>query len=241
MAGVAGQRGLELARQVGEVGVADEPLEDLLERRGAVDDLVLGDAGDRGAEEGPRGVTAGLDAAQAGGVEPVPDLGDVLDADPVVLDVLPVGDVGGVPREVGADPAEGVDGGGGEQPAVGADPEHEVAVVELLLLEHGGLAAVDPGLALGVEPHPPEAAAQVGRVDRVEAALGVDVQDARPDVQRVVVLLGLLVLVERLGVAERPLALGTLGPGHLGVARRLGLESQVRHGEVLVAEGRARR
>jgi hypothetical protein len=161
----------------------------------------------------------------SGSVEPVPDLGDVLDADPVVLDVLAVGDVGGVPSEVDADAAQRSDGLRRQQPAVGADPHHEEAVVELLLLEDRGLAPVDARLALGVEAHPPEPAAQVGRVDRVEAALGVDVEDPRPDVERVVVLLGLLVLVQRFGVAERPLALGALGSRDLGVASGLGLET----------------
>ena len=77
-----------------------------------------------------------------------------------------------------------------------------------------------PGRALGVEAHPAEPAAQVGGVDRVEAALGVDVEDPVPDVERVVVLLGLLVLVQRLAVAERPLALAALGARDLGVRRR---------------------
>ena len=102
---------------------------------------------------------------------------------------------------------------GVEQLAVAAHAQHEELVVELLLLEHRGLAAVEAGGALGVEPHPAEPAAQVGGVDRGEAALGVDVQDARADVERVVVLLGLLVLVQRLGVAERPLSLAALGTG----------------------------
>ena len=187
-------------------------------------------------------VAARLEAAQPGGVEAVPDLGDVLDADPVVLDVLAVGDVGGVAGEVDADAAQRPHGLGREQPAVGADPQHEVAVVELLLLEHRGLAAVDAGLALGVEPHPAEPAAQVGGVDRVEAALGVDVEDPGADVERVVVLLGLLVLVQRLGVAERPLALRALGARDLGVTSGLGLETKVWHGTGPCSlMGRARR
>jgi hypothetical protein len=41
----------------------------------------------------------------------------------------------------------------------------------------GGLAARDALRALGVEAVPAEAAAQVAAVDRVEAALAVDVQD----------------------------------------------------------------
>ena len=99
---------------------------------------------------------------------------------------------------------------GGQRAAVDADPEHEVLVVELVRLEGGGLAAVDAGLALGVEAVPAEPAAQVARVDGGEAALGVDVLDPGPDVERVVVLLGLLVGVQRLAVAERPLALALL-------------------------------
>ena len=62
-------------------------------------------------------------------------------------------------------------------------------------------------LALGVQAPPAETAAQVALVDAVEAAAGVDVLDARPHVERVVVLLDLLVGVERLAVAQRPLAL----------------------------------
>jgi hypothetical protein len=42
----------------------------------------------------------------------------------------------------------------GQLAAVDADAEHEVLVVELLRLQDRGLAAVDPGLALGVEPPP---------------------------------------------------------------------------------------
>ena len=89
--------------------------------------------------------------------------------------------------------------------------EHEVLVVELVRLEHGGAAAVDAGLALGVQAPPAHPPAQVGRVDAGEAAVGVDGLDPGPDVEAVVVLLGALVGVERLAVAERPLALAA-GP-----------------------------
>ncbi len=230
VAGVPGERGLELARQVREVGVAEVAALDLLQGAGAVDDLVGRDAGDGGAEEGAGRVAARLERGQAGVLEPLPDLGDVLDPDPVVLDVLPVGDVGGVAGEVDADGAERADGVVRQQRAVGADPHHEELVVELLLLEHRGLAAVEARGALRVEAHPAEAAAQVGRVDRGEAALGVDVEDPVAHVERVVVLLGLLVLVQGLGVAERPLTLTALGARDLGPGgRRCGV-ALVGHG-----------
>ena len=114
VARVAGERGLELARQVGELRVAERAALDLGERRGAVDDLVLGDAGDGGAEERARAVAAGLEGGQADRLEPLPDRRHVLDVDPVVLDVVAVGDVGGVARELGGDLAERAQRVGGE-------------------------------------------------------------------------------------------------------------------------------
>jgi len=65
----------------------------------------------------------------------------------------------------------------------------KVLVVQLLRLEDRGLAAVDPGLALGVQAPPAHPAAQVVGVDRVEAPLGVDRLNARPHIETVVVLL----------------------------------------------------
>src|SRR3954462_11633083 len=89
------------------------------------------------------GVAAGLGLVEADLLEPAPDLGDVLDADPVVLDVLPVGDVGDVPAALGADLPDHPQLVAGERAAVGAHPHHEVRVLELLGLEDGGLAARD--------------------------------------------------------------------------------------------------
>jgi hypothetical protein len=73
-----------------------------------------------------------------------------------------------------------------------------------------------PGARCVYRPHPAEATAEVGRVDRVEATLGIDVLDASANVERVVVLLGLLVLVQRLAVAQGPLTLTALAADGLG-------------------------
>src|SRR5208282_5831352 len=91
-------------------------------------------------------------------------------------------------------------------PSVDADPQHEVLVVELLGLQVAGFPAVNARPALGIQAEPAEAPAQVGRVDRVEAVLGVNVDNPVADVQPVVVLLELFVLVQRLTVAKCPLA-----------------------------------
>ena len=96
--------------------------------------------------------------------------------------------------------------------------EHEVLVFELVRLKRGGLAAVDPGLALGVQAPPAEAAVQVGAVDRVEAVLGVDGLDTLADVEAVVFLLPGFVGVQRRGAVHFPLPVrlcGGAGGGRL--------------------------
>ncbi len=129
------------------------------------------------------------------------------------LDVLPVGDVGGAPRVLLGDLTDRPQLRRGQPAAVDPDPEHEVAVVQLLRLKHGGLAAVDAGLALGVQPPPAHASAKVVGVDRVEPALGVDRLNACPHVETVVVLLELLIAVERGVVPQGPLAFAAVASG----------------------------
>ena len=67
--------------------------------------------------------------------------------------------------EVDGDLADDAQLLGGERAAVDPHPQHEVLVLELVRLQRGGLAAVDPGLALGVQAPPAEAAVQVRAVD----------------------------------------------------------------------------
>ena len=136
-----------------------------------------------------------------------PRSGDVLDPDPVVLDVLTVTDVGGIAGELGGDLADGAQTGGRERAAVAAHPHHEVLGLEDVGVLVAGPRAVVALLTLGVEAHPAHPAPQVVLVDAVEALLGVDLLDPGADVERVVVLLELLVGVERFPVPECPLAL----------------------------------
>ena len=116
---------------------------------------------------------------------------------------------------------------GGQLAAVDADAQHEELVLELVRLEGRGAAAVDAGLALRVEAPHAEAAVQVGRVDRGEAALRVDLLDALADGEAVVDLLPLLVAVERSGAVDLPLAV------------RLGRRAR-RPGRARLPRGRAR-
>ena len=138
------------------------------------------------------------------------------------LDVLAVGDVRGVAGELAADLGHRAQLLAVERSAVAADPEHEELGVELARVEGRGLAAVDAGLALGVEPPPPHPPPQVLTRDAGEALLGVDLLDAGAHVEAVVRLLELLVGVQRRAVA--------VGPGAGGLAGLpLGTRGGLRH------------
>ena len=190
-------------------------------RRG-VNDLGRVDSGQRAAQDHPRGVAARLHAGQAHRLQRLPDRRNVLDPDPVQLDVLPVGDVRGAPGVPARDIGNGGKLGVVQLPPVDPDPHHEVAVVQLFGLKQRRLAPVDAGPALRVQAVPAEPAAQVGRVDRVEAVLGVNVDDPLPHIEAVVVLLVHLVGIERLVVAQCPLALTALAAGAAGRGRAAG-------------------
>src|SRR5829696_600776 len=211
----AGERSLELAGQVGELRVSDVALDDVANRRARIDDLLGRNTGDRRPDDDPWAIPASFGCVQAYRLEPPPDLGHVLNADPVQLDVLPVGHVCCVTAELDRDLADDPQLFGGQCTTVDADSEHEVLVVELPRLQRRGLTTVDTGPALGVEAIPAKASAQVRRVDRSETALGVDVLDPLAHEQRIVVLLRLLILVEGLAIAERPLTLTLLSSGAL--------------------------
>ena len=202
--------GLELSRQVRILRLADVAAHDLLDRRRRIDDLIEGLTGQRRAEHHPRAVPARLGGLQSDGVESPPDLRHILDPDPVVLHVLPVGDIGGVAGELGGDCAQGAQRRGGQHAAVAADPQHEIGRLEQIDVLIAGERAVVTLNPLGVETPPAEPAAQVDLVDTVESVPGVDGLNPFPHIERGVILLQLLVGVERLPVPEGPLALATL-------------------------------
>lgn len=211
--GQPGDGGLELARQVGQSRQPDIVLLDILQGRRGVDELVRMHPGHRGTQRGAGAVPAGLHRVEARRLETTPDLRHVLDVDPVELDVVPVGDVRTAASEVRGDAGDDAQLLGGELTAVDADAHHEELGVELLGRQRGRRAAVDALAALGVEPHPAEAPPQIGRFDRVEAFLGVRLDDALLHVEGAVVLLEHLVGVQRFTLTQRPLALGLGRPG----------------------------
>src|SRR5690606_28055325 len=120
------KRRLVFPWQVGKLRAADVAARDLFDRGGRVDDLVGGDAGNRTRDDHARAVPAGLLGLQPDRLEALPDDRDVFDADPVELNVLPVGDVGGVAGVCRRDLPDGAELLGGELPAVDPDAQHEV-------------------------------------------------------------------------------------------------------------------
>ncbi len=138
----------------------------------------------------------------------------------MVLDVLAVGDVGGIASELGRERSERAQRRGAQRSAVAAHPQHEVRRLQQIDVLIAGEGAVVTLLALGVETPPPEPPTQINLVDTVESVPGVDVLDPFPHIERGVIELQLFIGVERLPVPERPLALaaGLAGLSHLKCA-----------------------
>ncbi|CAB4913183.1 unannotated protein [freshwater metagenome] len=213
-------RGLELAWQVRVLGLADVPLDDLVDGRRRVENLVDRFTCQRGTEHHTGAVSACLGRLQADCLDSTPDLGDVLDLDPVKLDVLAIGEVRGVAAELLRDLSQSAQLLQIQCTGIAPDAHHEVLRLEQVDVVVTGEGAVVALFTLGVETPPAEPAAQIALVDAVETLLRVDVLDAGAHVERVVVLLGLLVGVERLSIAQSPLAFGaTLGRPRRSLSR----------------------
>ena len=151
VARVAADRRLELAGEVGERRVTDVAALDLLDRRGAVDDLVGGDAGDGGAEDGAGAVAARLLRREPDALEPL-QISGCPRPDPVVLDVLAIGQVRGVAAELGRD--------AGDRPELGESSRPPSMRTRSMKKESSSssgssVAVLPPSIpgALGVEPH----------------------------------------------------------------------------------------
>ena len=150
---------LELPREVAVLAVLREEVGDGVDDRLRVERLVVGDARDRTAQDVPRRVATALDRRQPDLVVAVPDLRDVLDLDPVFLDVLPGRDI-----EVGVAPdvvlflaavflrcgrvggrhlADGLGLLGAEIAARDLRPHHVVVLVDAVGVHPGPLQALE--------------------------------------------------------------------------------------------------
>src|SRR5262249_56970683 len=139
-------------------------------------------------------------------------------------------DVGKVARGLFADAGHGAQLCGRKVAARDSDSHHEERVLDLGVVQCPGLAAPDPRAPLGVQAPPAEPAAQVLRVDGVEALVRVAGEDPVTDVEPVVVLLESFGRVQRLKLAKRPLALAAMGPGWRGSIPSAAREAAPREG-----------
>ena len=209
LAGVPGDRGLELAGEVGQRLVADEAAGDLVDLRGRVDELVGRDAGDRRAEDHAGHVAARLGGAEPDRFEPAPDLGHVLDADPVQLDVLAVGQVGGARGRTRSRCSPMTR----SCSVVSWPPSMRTRSMKYSSSSSCGsrvavLPPSMPGLRCVYRPHQRKRPCRsVGSIE-AKPPCGVDVLDALADRQAAVGLLPLLVAVERGLAVDLPLPVG---------------------------------
>ncbi len=194
----AGHADLELARQVRVLAVAGEEVRDRLRDGHRLDDLVGVHPADRAAADVARRVAARLDGRQADVMEALPDARDVLDPQPMQLDVLAGGQIGIAIAEDGA-----VDGTLRER--VGG--HSDLAELRSGELAAGGLDAQHEriaALALRVEAHPLEPLHLAGhRGDRCRPLLRVPVDDRLGDLEGVAFELPLLLLVQLTEMAVR--------------------------------------
>ena len=202
--GAARDGDLELSRQVGVLAVTGEEGRDGLGHGKRRDDLLLVDAGDGARAHVARRVATRLDRGQADVPEALPDAGDVGDADPVELNVLPRREVGIAVPEDGA-----VIGTLGERVGRHADlPDlgrgHHSA--RDLDAHHEGVAP----LALGIHANPLEPLHLSGhRIDGARTLLAVGIDHRLCHLEGVP---GQLQLLGRVELADVPVGPDELEP-----------------------------
>lgn len=137
-----------------------------------------------------------------------PDCGNVLDLNPVQLDVLAVREVRGGASVVAGDFAHGAQLGRVHAATVETHAHHEVLVLQLCVAQLRSQLAAQVLVALGVEAEPLKAWGKILWRNRLKTLLGVDIDDALAGGQAAVFLLDLLVGVERVLAVNLPLPLG---------------------------------
>ncbi len=170
MDAAAGNGNLVLAGQIGKFAIIGHVPADLAQLRRGIDDLVLVDAGHGAADDVARVVAARAGGGDADRIQPLEDLGEILDPQPVKLERLPRGDVAEAVAEVLRDAAQGRELRGVELSAGNLGAQHEVAaVLRALAIDAVPFEAVEVVLRDRLEADPGIA---VDVVNDVETVLG---------------------------------------------------------------------
>ena len=157
LAGVAGDSGLEFSRQVMEFLARQVVILNLFDGWGGIDNLVLGHAGNRRAQNDARHVAAAHERAQTYRLELVPNGGHILDLNPVQLDILAVRKVRRGAGIIARDLTHGAQLGRIGTATVEAHTHHEVLVLQLGVGQLGGHLAAQVLVALSIKAQPLEA------------------------------------------------------------------------------------
>ena len=129
-------------------------VDDFLNGGSGVNDFVGRDARHRGAENHAGHIAAAHEGGQVVRLKLVPNGGDVFDADPVELNVLPVGEVGGGSGIVPGDFAHDAQLIGGDTATVEPNPHHKIFVLQFAGGELACVLATQVLPALGIQPQP---------------------------------------------------------------------------------------
>ena len=130
-----GDRDLVLARQVGVLAVGEEELRGLGDDAAHVEELVLGQAGERAAGDVAHVVAAGAGGGQAGGGQGGEHLRQLLHGEPVELHVLPRRQLAVAAAVARRDVADGAQLLWRQDAARQLHPQHEVAELRLVVVE----------------------------------------------------------------------------------------------------------
>ena len=150
--GARRDRDLVLARQIRVVGIAVEELRHLGMQRRHVEELVVGEAGDRAAGEVADGVAAGADRRQAGVAQPVEDRRQRAELEVVELDRLSRRQLTGAAAVLVRELADRAQLLGRDPAGRQLDPEHERPDLRLVVvgappLEPDEVLLLDVGIA----------------------------------------------------------------------------------------------
>lgn len=129
---------------------------DLFNGRGGIDNLVLCHARDRRAQDNAGHVATPHKRAQLHRLKLVPNGGDILDANPVQLDILAVGKIRGGAGIIARDFTHGAQLGRIGAAAIEAHAHHEVLILQLSVRKLSGHLAAQVLVALGIKAQPLE-------------------------------------------------------------------------------------
>ena len=133
LAGVTRDGSLEFPWQVVELRARQIILFDLFDRRAGINNLIGCHPSCGRTQDHARHVAAAHHRGQTNGIQPAPNFWDILDADPVQLNILPVGEVRSRPCEIPGDLTDDAQALRGGLATVETHAHHEIFILQLVV------------------------------------------------------------------------------------------------------------